>query len=114
VDSPLVSLFSNGELVGQVASESDANPLKDAFAAFGLVGTFTRIDRWSAAQTPARTGRTEPSGSLARIRGGAQEQVGETAGVLAAFRNRAAMFRAARPGLARIRQARLARRASER
>jgi type VI secretion system secreted protein VgrG len=113
-DAPSVALYRNGEYVGEVASDSAANPLKDAFAAFGLAGTFTRIDSWSAAQTPAKTGRVEPSGTAVRMRTRADGPIGEPAAALAAFHNRAALFRAARPGLARLRQARLARRASER
>lgn len=103
--SPSVALYRDGSYVGQVAADDAANPLKAGFDAFGVTGAFTRIDSWSAAETPAKSGRTEPAGSLARAKG-ASDLLANGGGSAAAFRNRLATFRAAHPRLARRLQAR--------
>lgn len=115
--SPTVPIFRNGSLVDQVVSDDSANPLRDAFDRFGLSGTLSRIDAWSAAgRAASRTGRAEPAGSIRRNRG-EREATAHTASNAGAFRHRMTVLLAANPRLARRAEARaaaFARRASDR
>jgi subtilisin family serine protease len=106
---PQVALYHNGTLIGEVASDSAENPLRDAFAAFGLNGTFQTVHTWSANQTPETAARTEPAGTTARLATGSARTksdngpLRDVSGALAAFRNRASLLRAARSTSARVR-----------
>jgi type VI secretion system secreted protein VgrG len=49
VDDALTDLYANGDSLGKVASDSSANPLAGASAAFGAKIRFTKVESWSAA-----------------------------------------------------------------
>jgi subtilisin family serine protease len=104
-----VEIFHNGTHVGTVAEDSPQNPLRDAFEAFGLTGSFRTIHTWSANQNAADAGRTEATGTTVKIpssgrraRAGA-DRLGQVDDAVAAFRNRASLLRSWRTAAMRAR-----------
>jgi hypothetical protein len=42
----LTQLYQDGKLIGTIPAHTAGSPLEDAFAAFGLEGTFQKISTW--------------------------------------------------------------------
>lgn len=90
----LIEVYRNGESVGSVEAGSAGDPLREAFGAFGLGGSLTRIDSWSASggapESPAPAGAVVRIPGANRAGGRPRDELGATAAEVGAFRGRMA------------------------